>query len=300
MEKPETKRRAGAEYRFATALAGLMLSVAMLGLSCSKPDPSAGQSRQGRPVPVTVATVAQKDVPLELSTFGKAQSKASVTIKAQVTQVIQAVHFQEGQTLAKGDLLFTLNKRPFEVAVEHARATLARDKVMADDAQLEARRNAELLAKKIIAQEDYDKARSAADALAETLKEDQSAIDAAQIGLDNCTIASPIDGRAGKVLVHAGNLVSANDDSLVTINQIKPIDVFFSLPRRNSTGSAPTRAKPDWRWRPPSPASRPVPKREPSPSSTTASIPATGRSRSARPFPTRTSASGRAGTCSCA
>jgi membrane fusion protein, multidrug efflux system len=209
----------------------LALTVAMLSASCSKPNPSADKARKSRAVPVTVAPVIQKDVPLELDTFGRAQSKASVTIKAQVAQVIQAVHFQEGQKIARGDLLFTLDSRPYEVALAHARAALARDKVLSDDAQLEVRRDAELLAKKILAQEDYDKAKSAANALAETLKADQAAIDAAQIDVDNCRIASPIEGRAGKVLVHAGNLVTAKDIPLVMINQIKPIDVFFSLPQ---------------------------------------------------------------------
>ena len=182
-------------------------------------------------MPVTVAAVVQKDVPLELDTFGRAQSKASVTIKAQIAQVIETVHFQEGQKISRGDLLFTLNNRSYEVALAHARAALARDKILCDSAQLEAARDAELLAKKMLAQEDYDKAKSAGDSLAETLKADQTVIDAAQIDLDNCRITSPIDGRAGKVLVHAGNLVTANDVPLVVINQIKPIDVFFSLPQ---------------------------------------------------------------------
>ncbi len=212
-------------------LLSLALTVAMLGVSCSKPGSPASPSRPSRGVPVTVAPVVRKDMPLEMDTFGRAQSKASVTIKAQVTQLIQKVHFQEGQALARGDLLFTLNSRPYEAALAKARATLARDKILADDAQLAAQRNAELLAKKFLAQEDFDKARTAASALAETLKADQASIDAAQIDLDNCTITSPIDGRAGKSLVHAGNLVSANADSLVMINQIKPIDVFFSLPQ---------------------------------------------------------------------
>jgi len=232
MTTMQIKQWAGADGRATAGLVGWALVVALLAVSCSKSatPSSAGKAGQRRAVPVTVAAVIQKDVPLELETFGMAQSKASVTIKAQVAQVIETVHFQEGQTISRGDPLFTLNSRPYVVALEHARAAMTRDKVLSDDAQLEARRDAELLAKKILAQEDYDKAKSLADALSETLKADQATVDAAQIDLDNCKIASPIDGRAGKVLLHAGNL-TANDVPLVTINQIKPIDVFFVLPQ---------------------------------------------------------------------
>ena len=231
MTEIRTRRWFGADGLSAVVRMLPVLALAVLGTSCSKSAPTADALRKSHAVPVTVAPVVQKDVPLELDTFGTAQSKASVTIKAQLTQVIRAVNFQEGQEISTGDLLFTLDSRPYEVALAHARAALARDQVLSDDAQLTARRNADLLDKKILAQEDYDTAKSAADALAETLKADQAVIDAAQIDLDNCKIISPIAGRAGKVLVHAGNLVTANDVPLVTINQIQPIDVFFSLPQ---------------------------------------------------------------------
>ena len=231
MTTMQTMRWGAGDGRRAVVLVGLALALAVLSASCSRPNTSANKSRKSRAVPVTVAPVTQKDVPLELSTFGRARSKASVTIKAQVAQVILTVPFKEGQMVARGDLLFTLDSRPYEVALARARAALARDKVLSDQAQLELRRDGELLAKKMLAQEEYDKAKSGADAVVETLKADQSAIDAAQIDLDNCRITSPIDGRAGRVLVHAGNLVTANDVALVTINQIKPIDIFFSLPQ---------------------------------------------------------------------
>lgn len=209
----------------------LVLTAVVLILSCSKSDPPTDKSRKSRTVPVIVAPVIQKDVPLELNTFGKAQSKANVTIKAKVTQIIESVHFKSGDKVSRGDLLFTLDSRPYAVALAHARATLSRDQVLAADAQLEVRRSKELIDKKMLAQEEYDKSKSAADALVEILKADQAAVDAAQINIDNCRITSPIDGRAGKVLVHAGNIATANDLPLVTINQITPIDVFFSLPQ---------------------------------------------------------------------
>ncbi len=211
-------------------LVGMGLAIMVLSASCSKSD-SAGKSRKSRPVPVTVALVVQKDVPLEVNTFGRAQSKASVTIKAKVTQVIQSVHFKEGAKISRNDLLFTLDSRPYKVALEQARAALSRDKTLSAGAQLDLRRDTELLDRQMLAPMEYDKAKTTADALVETLKVDQSTIEAAQLNVENCTITSPIEGRAGKILVHAGNLVTANDTSLVVINQIKPMDVFFSLPQ---------------------------------------------------------------------
>jgi membrane fusion protein, multidrug efflux system len=202
-----------------------------LGFGCSKADPPADKSRRGKAVPVTIATVVQKDMPLEVDTFGTAQSKASVTIKAKVTQAIQEVHFKEGDLIPRGGLLFTLDSRPYRVALEQARAALSRDKTLAAGAQVDLQRATRLLEEKLLAQSEFDKVKTNSDSLLETAKVDQAAIDAAQINLDNCRITSPIEGRAGKVLVHAGNLVNANDTALVMINQIKPMDVYFSLPQ---------------------------------------------------------------------
>lgn len=213
--------------------AGLMLTIAVSCASCGKAKAAAPaeSKKASRAVPVTVASVTLKDVPLELNTFGRAQAKATVAIKAQVDQVIQTVHFQQGQRISRGDLLFTLDSRPYQVALERAKAALSRDQVMADNARQDALRDRSLLSEKVLAAQEYDKAKAAADALAETLKADRAAIGAAQIDLNNCRICSPIDGRVGKLLVQAGNLVKANDAPLVVINQIDPIDVYFSLPQ---------------------------------------------------------------------
>lgn len=210
--------------------AGSVLAVALC-IACSRTDSKDARVRGSRSIPVTVAPVVRKDVPLEVSTFGTAQSKASVTINAKLSQVITAVHFKEGDLVARGALLFTLDSQPYRVRLEQARATLARDRVLAAGAQTDMRRATELLGAGMLSQADHDKLRTAAEALIETLKADQAAIDAAQIDVDNCRITSPIDGRAGRILVDAGNLVTASSMPLVVINQVKPMDVFFSLPQ---------------------------------------------------------------------
>ena len=200
--------------------------------SCSKPsgDPSstAGKSR---PVPVTAAEAVKRSVPLELNTFGTVRAAASVAVRSQVDELLKAVHFEKGQKIARGDLLFSIESKPFETAVQQAQAALARDRAAAANAKLDAERAQELYKKKISAQAESDTAAANAEALAQTVKAEEAALNNAQLQLDHCRIYSPIGGRAGNIMVTAGNLVKANDVPLVVINQISPIDIFFALPQ---------------------------------------------------------------------
>jgi membrane fusion protein, multidrug efflux system len=205
-------------------VAGLLLGAQPEAWTEEKPH-----EREG--VPVTVATVARRAVPLEIDTFGTAQAEASVLVRAQVGEILKEVHIQKGQQVARGDLLFTLESKPFEVALQQARAALARDQVLLVSARREAARQQELLAKKIAAPADADKTQADADALAETVKVDEATIATLQLDLDHCRIHAPIAGRVGKIMVDAGNLVQAKGDPLVQINQISPIDVFFAVPQ---------------------------------------------------------------------
>jgi len=206
-------------------------------VSCAKPGSAApAKSGRARALPVTAAPAVTKSVARELNTFGTAQAVASVAIKAQVGELLKKVHFEKGQKIARGQLLFSLETKPFEVALQQARAALARDTAQAANAKLEAARMQALIEKKIAAQTDADKANAAAAALVETVKADEAAIAALQLDLDHCGIYSPIDGRAGNILVHEGNLVKANDVPLVLINQVSPIDVFFAIPQRDLGG----------------------------------------------------------------
>jgi multidrug efflux system membrane fusion protein len=219
--------------RFWTACVGGVLSCMALLTGCAK-EPSSGAATgkapgQGPPVPVMVAPVAQRDVPVELRTFGYVEANLTVTVRAQVTGTLMAIHFKEGQNVKKGDPLFSIDPRPFEVAIQQAQANVARDKATHENAVKEAQRQKELLAKGITSQGDYDSARTASDALLATIRSGEAAIERAKIDLGYCSIRSPIDGRAGAWLVDQGNLVSANSSNLVTINQVRPIQASFSL-----------------------------------------------------------------------
>jgi multidrug efflux system membrane fusion protein len=184
------------------------------------------------PVPVKVAEVVTKAVPLEIRTFGTVEASATVAVKSQITGILTNVHFREGQDVNKHDLLFTIDPGPFQVSLKQAEAILARDTVQWKNAEKEANHQEELCKKGLVPQDTRDQAKTTADALAATVRADSAAAENARIQLEYCFIRSPIDGRTGNVMVDPGNLVKANDITLATINQIKPVRVSFMVPQQ--------------------------------------------------------------------
>ncbi len=217
---------------------GVLLMALTVISACSGESSGQGQIKNAKKVqavPVTVSTAAQKTVPVELHAIGTVQAYSTVSIKAQVEGTLTQVYFKEGQEVKKGDLLFTIDRRPFEVQLKQAEADLARDKAQAENAQLQVRRYEQLVKKDYVSQEQYDQVRATAAALEATLLADEATVEQAKLQLDYCSIQTPIDGIAGNLLVHVGNLVKANDADhpLVVINQIRPIYAAFSVPGKN-------------------------------------------------------------------
>jgi len=195
------------------------------------------QGRGGRNrevVPVLVVTAQQKAMPIQIRAVGNAEAFATVSVKSQVTGVLVQAHFKEGQNVKKGQLLFTIDPRPFEAAVKQAEANLARDVAQLQNAREQARRYAELLKKQYVSQEQYDQIRTNADALESVVDADKAAVENVKVQLSYCYIYSPIDGQVGSLLVNEGNLVRVNDGTpLVVINQLTPINVTFSVPEQH-------------------------------------------------------------------
>ncbi|HJY85434.1 MAG TPA: efflux RND transporter periplasmic adaptor subunit [Candidatus Acidoferrales bacterium] len=183
------------------------------------------------PVPVLVARVVEKTVPVEVRAIGTAEAYSTVSIKAQVSGEVTQVHFREGQDVRKGQLLFTIDRRPFDAALHQAEANLARDQTQEALAEVQARRYTKLFQEGVSAKEQADQMQANADALKAAVLADKAAVEYAKLQLEYCSIYSPMDGRTGSLMVHAGNLVKANDvPVLVVINQITPIYVNFSPP----------------------------------------------------------------------
>ncbi len=250
-------KRVGGRAHLPVNLALLLTSA--LGL-CGCSEKKAPQMMRDI-VPVSVGSVISKDVPVQVTAIGTVEAYTTVSVKSQVNGEIQQVHFREGQEVRKGDPLFTIDARPLETDLRRTEANLARDTAQlkqaeanlerdvaqAKNAEVERRRYQQLLEKGVAAAEQFDAARATDEALAaavnadkaaienarEAIRADQAAIDNARIQVGYCDIRSPIDGRTGSLLVHAGNLVKANDTSaLVVINQVAPIFISFSVPEQ--------------------------------------------------------------------
>jgi multidrug efflux system membrane fusion protein len=220
------------------AAGGVAVALIALG-GCSTqsaPGASPAAGRGGRaggqgPVPVTTATVVTKSMPVEIGVIGSAEPFSTVSIRSQTTGQLTAVNFTEGQEVTKGQLLFSLDRRPLEAAVEQAQANLTRDEAQATNAAAMAKRYQDLADRGIAAREQADTSRAALAALNATVAADKAALENAKVQLEYATINAPITGQTGALMVHEGNLVRANDSTpLVVINQIMPIQVAFSIP----------------------------------------------------------------------
>ena len=175
----------------------------------------------------------RRSVPVSLHGIGNVESVASVAMHSQVAGQILKVHIADGADVVKGQPLFTIDPAPFAIAKARAEAQLARDQALLKKAEDDAARFAKLLDQQLVAQADYEAATATAASLAGTIKADQAAVDNAALDLSRCSIVSPINGRAGSINLRAGNLVKVNDDPpLVTILQVKPVYVTFSLPEK--------------------------------------------------------------------
>jgi multidrug efflux system membrane fusion protein len=207
--------------------------VALLSLTvaCSR---EREEKKTKPPVLVKTAAAIRKTVPVQLRVIGTVEAVSTVAVKAQVNGMLEKVHFLEGEDVHAGQLLFTIDSRPFNAALRQAKAALARDIAQEKFARNQASRYGELVKDGIVTQDQYEQLRANADALAETVRADRAAVYNAEIQVGYCSIRSPLGGRAGSLAVHAGNLVKANDNPvLVNINQISPILVGFSVPEKD-------------------------------------------------------------------
>src|SRR5262249_3292110 len=213
----------------------LALAASVLLAGCGQKQPQTDSPRQSA-VPVVVAKVSQRNVPVDLHAIGNVQPYSTVQIKSQINAQVNDVHFKEGQDVHKGDLLFSLDKRQPEADLKKAEGALAKDQAQLENTQVKAVRYTELMKQGVISKQEYDAAIADADASKASVAADRAEVENAKVQLNYATIYSPIEGRTGSLLVNAGNLVKANDTpSMVVINQVSPIYVEFSLPEQQLT-----------------------------------------------------------------
>jgi multidrug efflux system membrane fusion protein len=233
----------------------------LLLAGCSSEKAAAVAQQQAPAAPVLVSKAMLKSVPIEIQSVGNAEAYSSVSVKSQVGGELTVVDFKEGTDVRKGDRLFVIDPRPYEAQVAQAEAALAKDKAQLqaaqanlskeiaqeEFAQAQAKRYSELLQKGLLAPDSAEQINAQAKAASEAVRADraeidsmqaniaadQAALDRAKLQLEYCTIRSPIDGRTGQLMVKQGNVVKATDVELVTINQLHPIYVTFTVPEIN-------------------------------------------------------------------
>ena len=258
---------AGCAIAYRALGVALLLATSLAGSACSKKAESKAEPKGGaRPaaaVPVAVAIVEQKAMPVQIQAIGSVEANSVVSVRAQVGGELVRVHFKEGQDVKKGDLLFTIDRRPFQAAlgqaeatmsqhqaqVRQAQANLAKDEAQLENARVEEERYKRLVAGGFVAREQYDQFLTALKTAQATIEADQAAVataralvradesivETARLNLAYTEIKSPIDGRTGSLMLHEGNVVRSggtSDSTLLVINKIQPIYVSFTVPQQ--------------------------------------------------------------------
>jgi multidrug efflux system membrane fusion protein len=242
--------------------AGIASALLVGLLGCTKQDDKANKAKGViPPTPVTIATAEARDIPIQVRQIGSVEPVATIAVKAQISGELKQVFFKEGQDVKKGDELFEIDPRPYQQALEQAQAALqkdialvsqaeanlARDLAQAANAKQQAQRYAGLATEGVISKDQNESYQTASQVQVESVRadtaalasakasvvSDNSAIETAKLNLSYCYIRSPIDGRAGSLLIQAGNLIKANDTTaLVNLNQLQPVYVTFSAPEQ--------------------------------------------------------------------
>ena len=195
--------------------------------------PVTGTRAGGAPIAVTTVAATRRDFDVTLEAIGTVTPIASVDVKPQINSVITQVHVKEGQFVKTGERLFTLDVRPDEANVAKARAQVAKDQAVLEDAQRQLARNRDLLVKGFISQGAVDSSQANVDSQKATVLSSRAALDAAQLALSYTSVRASGAGRLGAVNVYPGTSVQANQTSLVTITQLDPINISFNLPQRS-------------------------------------------------------------------
>jgi membrane fusion protein, multidrug efflux system len=216
--------------RSATLAAALL--AAGLSAGCGKNNQT---NFERPPAPVTVATAVAQDVPIYIDAVGKVAAREVVSIQPQVSGRVTKIHFTDGADVKVGDLLFTIDPRPYQAQVHQAEANLAQAMAALELARVNFARVESLTDPRAVSRQDYDTKKNAV-ALAEAgVQQNRAALDTAHLNLEYCNIRSPINGRAGQRAVDVGNVVSANAGSLVIIQRLDPIYADFTITENDLT-----------------------------------------------------------------
>ncbi len=219
----------------AVVASAVIIAIAAGIYFASRSQGSSKNAQKGPPpAPVLAAKAAIADVPVVLTAIGTVQARASVAVKSRVDGHILETHFREGQTVAKGDLLIRIDPRPFAAQLQQAEANVARDRAQLAKVRADLKRYGALSERGVASVQKLEESQAAASSLEATIRAGEAASEFARLQLEYSAIRSPIDGRAGSLLIAAGNLVRGTDAApLVVINETRPVYVSFTLPEQH-------------------------------------------------------------------
>jgi membrane fusion protein, multidrug efflux system len=234
--RPVTRRRG---WGVLLGVAALLLGATLVFEGIPSEEPSQGPAKPQAataPIPVTVTEVSTRDVPIYFEGLGTVQASNTIAIHSQVDGKLQSVNFVEGQQVRKGDTLAVIDQRPFQAALDQAKARRAEDEAQLVSDQKDLARFKDLVGKGAGTQQAVDQQQAKVDNLKATIEADQAGIESADTQLSFATITAPIDGRIGFRQVDAGNIVHAGDQTPITVlTAIKPAWVILTLPQRDLT-----------------------------------------------------------------
>ena len=216
------------------ALVGLVLFIRHIQ-NKSQAAPGGGSGRgpggQGGPIPVSIATASTGDIELRIPALGTVTPLATVTVKTQISGILQKIAFTEGQLVHQGEMLAQIDPRPYEAAVQQMEGNLRRDQALLADAKLDLKRYEGLVKEDSIAVQQLDTQRALVDQYEGTIESDQGQLQTAKVNLIYTRIVSPVNGRVGLRQVDQGNYVTPGDaNGIVVVNQVQPITVIFPVP----------------------------------------------------------------------
>lgn len=217
----------------------VVIVLAVLGWRFLKPAPGAGPARgpgeeqAAAPVPVTVVEATTRDVPVRLDALGTVQALNTVTIAAQVSGQLKALHFEEGAAIAKGDLIAEIDPRTYQATLDQALANRKQHVAQLTASKSTLQRYEELSAKNFVSAQDLENQRQTVRQQEAQIAADDAAISSARTSLGYTRISAPIGGIAGIRQVDVGNLLQANASTIVVLTQVQPINVMFTLPAQD-------------------------------------------------------------------
>src|ERR1700681_203246 len=214
---------------------GLAAVLLLATAGCSRSNVQAAAPAMPAPL-VTVVKATAQDVPQYLDEIGRNAAFESVAVTPQVGGRIVERHFQDGENLKKGQLLFVIDPRPYKAQQDSAQASLAQAKAALDLAKIQFARDQEVIGARAISKQDYDTKKNAVDVDQALVEAAEASLETAKLNFEYCYIHSPIDGRAGARLVDVGNVVQANSTSLLSIQRLDPIYANFTITESDLPG----------------------------------------------------------------